>query len=389
MESYIYLEPVSSVSTSFNSSATVRLPSSSDVITIDFSVGRLPTMTVTGQTKTLGSDYEIYYRIYLSDKFYATVNTKEIRNDVNPSLEADWAAFEPYTIESNNRSSSVASLVASRKYYSIERESGYLKRFDGNGVFAPKPSGRLWFETSDDMFDSANLTDDINADIAGMRSGTPQYAYVSMYIVMRSFDSQTLTPIYSTPTFINVFLLPSDVLVVPVQGVSINGYIPTPPYPAAVKLTANVTPTNATNKTVVWTLDNENIAGIRVLDNADNAIIVYSKTNPGGTVNVTVRTNDGGFTMSTAVDLAGIPVDTVDIDHSQLTLTVGSSGTLTTTISPSNAKDPTIDWSSSDNRVATVTPMGVVTAVAHGSAIITAKTTDGTEIVKTCAVTVN
>jgi hypothetical protein len=389
IESYTYLEPVSSVTASFNSSAVVRLPSSSDVITIDFSVGKIPSMTVSGQTKTLGADYEIYYRIYLSDKSQPTVNTKEIRNDVNPALESDWAAFEPYTDDSNNRSSSVAALVTSRKYYSIETESGYLKRSSGNGAFNPKPSDKLWFETSDELFDSANLTDNVNADVRGVSTGTPMYAYASMYIVMRDFDTQTLTPIYSAPTFINVFLLPSNVPVVSVTGVSILTPAPTPlTTPAAVRLTVNVTPANATNKSITWTLSNETIAGIRVLDTVDNAVIVYSKTAPGGTVGVTVKTSDGGFTATSNIVLSGMAVQTLDLNHSQRTLSAGASETLIATVNPSTATTQAIDWESSNTSVATVSSTGTVTAVSAGTAIITARTKDGTEITKTCVITV-
>jgi hypothetical protein len=365
----------------------VRLPSSPDVITIDFTVGKIPSITINNQTKSLGSDYEMYYRIYLSDKIQPTVNTREIRNDVNPALEADWAAFEPYTVESNNRSSSVASLVASRKYYPIETASSYLRRSNGNGAFNPKPSDKLWFETSDDLFDGANLTDNVNADVAGMRSGTPMYAYVSMYIVMRDFDPQTLTPVYSAPTFINVFKLPSDVLEVSVNGVSIAGYTLTTPLPAAVRLTADITPNTATNKSVVWTLDNETDAGIRILGTEDNAVIVYSKT-ASPTVNVSVRTNDGNFATSKEITLAGIAVQTVDLNLTQQTLSVGNSVTLTPTVSPTNAARQIINWSSSNTSIATVSSNGVVNALSPGNAIITATTTDGTEIVKTCAITV-
>jgi uncharacterized protein YjdB len=389
IESYLYLPPVSSVTASFNSSAIVRLPESSDILTIDFTVGKIPSMTVSGQAKTLGSDYEIYYRIYLSDKSHPTVNTSEIRRDVNPTLEADWAAFEPYTVDSNNRSSAVASLVTSRKYYSIlMNSSGNLMRANGNGAFNPKPTDRL-FMTSDDLFDSANLTDNVNADIAGMATGTPMYAYVSMYIVMRDFDTQTLSPVYSAPTFINVFLLPSNIPVVSVTGVNITAPTPQGASPAAIRLTANVTPANATNKGVEWTVNDTTNAGIRVLD-AGNAVIVYSKTSSGGTITVTARTNDGNFTANNTVTLSGIAVQTLALNFSQQTLSVGASVTLTATVTPTDAKTQAIAWSSSNTSVATVdSQTGFVTGKAAGTATITATTTDGTEITKTCEITVN
>ncbi|MDR0383061.1 MAG: hypothetical protein LBH50_03650 [Spirochaetaceae bacterium] len=209
IESYAYLSPVTDIVSTFNSNAVISLPSSPDVIKIDFSPGNVPVMTVSNRTKTLGTDYEIYYKIYLSDKFHSTVNIGSIRNDVNPALQADWAAFEPYTVDSNNGSSYVSQLVANRKYYSIMADSsGNLLRSNGNGAFNPKPSNRFFIYDSD-LADSANLNGNINADIAGMTGGSPRYAYVSMYIVMRDFNEQTLAPVFSAPAFINVFLLPS------------------------------------------------------------------------------------------------------------------------------------------------------------------------------------
>ena len=65
-------------------------------------------------------------------------------------------------------------------------------------------------------------------------------------------------------------------------------------------------------------------------------------------------------------------------------LTVGATVTLTATITPDNATDKTVTWSSSDSGIATVAG-GLVTGVAAGSATITAKAGDKTA---TCAVTV-
>ena len=62
--------------------------------------------------------------------------------------------------------------------------------------------------------------------------------------------------------------------------------------------------------------------------------------------------------------------------------------TLTATITPSNATNKNVTWTSSNISVATVSDAGVVTSKANGTAIITAKTTDGTNLTATCNVTV-
>ena len=77
-------------------------------------------------------------------------------------------------------------------------------------------------------------------------------------------------------------------------------------------------------------------------------------------------------------------VTDVSLNKTSLTLTDGGSETLTATITPSNATDQTVTWSSDNQNVATVSD-GVVTAVSPGSAKITA-TADGKS--DTCTVTV-
>ena len=82
-----------------------------------------------------------------------------------------------------------------------------------------------------------------------------------------------------------------------------------------------------------------------------------------------------------------VAVTGVTLDPTSTTLTVGNTETLTATVTPTNATNKSVTWSSSDTNVATVSN-GVVTAVAPGTATITATTTDGS-YTATCTVTVN
>ena len=89
------------------------------------------------------------------------------------------------------------------------------------------------------------------------------------------------------------------------------------------------------------------------------------------------------------------PTETIlatGISLSQTTLsfnTANQSKTLTATVTPSNATNKNVKWTSSNTSVATVSDAGVVTSKANGTAIITAKTTDGTNLTATCTVTVD
>ena len=83
-----------------------------------------------------------------------------------------------------------------------------------------------------------------------------------------------------------------------------------------------------------------------------------------------------------------ISVTGVSLNESGITLDVGGSKTLAATVTPENATNKKVRWTSDNETVATVSEDGVVTAVAGGTAVITATTHDGL-FTATCTVTVN
>ena len=90
----------------------------------------------------------------------------------------------------------------------------------------------------------------------------------------------------------------------------------------------------------------------------------------------------GGKSYASAVPVLG-----VTLDKATMSLTAGSTGTLIVTIDPTDAANKSLIWTSDNEAVATVDENGKVTAVAEGTAHITAKTVDG-EKTAVCAVTV-
>ena len=82
--------------------------------------------------------------------------------------------------------------------------------------------------------------------------------------------------------------------------------------------------------------------------------------------------------------------ESIKLNKSSLTFVgTGSTQKLTATITPSTVANKTLKWSSSNTSVAKVSSTGVVTPVGIGTATITVKTTDGSNLSKTCKVTVN
>lgn len=81
-----------------------------------------------------------------------------------------------------------------------------------------------------------------------------------------------------------------------------------------------------------------------------------------------------------------VAVSSISLNKSSTSIEKGNTETLTATISPAEATDKSVTWTSSDPSVATVDASGVVTAVAAGEATITAEASNG--LTATCAVTV-
>lgn len=70
-------------------------------------------------------------------------------------------------------------------------------------------------------------------------------------------------------------------------------------------------------------------------------------------------------------------VKSIDVNPSSISLSVGGSKQITATVSPADAADKTLTWSSSNVSIATVSSSGVITAKAAGTAVITASSRNG------------
>lgn len=82
-------------------------------------------------------------------------------------------------------------------------------------------------------------------------------------------------------------------------------------------------------------------------------------------------------------------VEQIVLNKTEGVLTVGNSVTVTATVTPDNATNATVNWTSSDEKVATVDSNGKVTAVAAGNATITATSESDGDVSADYALTVN
>ena len=154
----------------------------------------------------------------------------------------------------------------------------------------------------------------------------------------------------------------------PVESISLNHDAKTfTKAGETLQLTATIYPDSATNKTVTWKSSDKTVATV------DESGLVTAVGN--GTADITATTEDGNFKATCQVTVE-IPELTLSLDKSELTLTqTEEQQKLTATVSDTEEK---VTWLSSDPFVATVTRDGTVTAIANGTATITASAGDKT-----------
>ena len=148
-------------------------------------------------------------------------------------------------------------------------------------------------------------------------------------------------------------------------------------------LIPTVNPSNAADKSLNWTSSNTSVATV----NAEGKVTAVSK----GTATIKAETKDGsGQYASCSVTVKRI-VSSIQLNKTSLVLFRGTSNvseTLTATISPSDASNTSVTWTSSDTSVASVSPSGVVTGKAKGKATITVTANDDSGVQATCEVEV-
>ncbi|MBQ3543807.1 MAG: Ig-like domain-containing protein [Lachnospiraceae bacterium] len=137
------------------------------------------------------------------------------------------------------------------------------------------------------------------------------------------------------------------------------------------KVTPTITPMDATDMTVIWKSSDESVATV------DNGVITGVKE---GSATITATTSNGlskEVKVTVKVNPNVVKPTKVSVLPMELSLIKGDTYTLNATVEPSNATNKSVKWSSSNEKVVTVTSAGVVTAVAKGSAEITATTSNG------------
>lgn len=147
-------------------------------------------------------------------------------------------------------------------------------------------------------------------------------------------------------------------------------------------LKATVSPSGATNKTVKWTSSNTKVATV-----STKGVVKGVKA---GTATITCAATDGSGKKTTCkVTIKNLPVSSITLSKTSITVYPTKSYTLTATVSPSDATNKAVKWTSSDTTAATVSSTGVVKGIKAGkTATITCTAADGSGKKATCKVAV-
>lgn len=161
---------------------------------------------------------------------------------------------------------------------------------------------------------------------------------------------------------------------VPVESVEIDRDEAEVLLNSIVKLNAVINPQDATDAVLVWSSEDESVATVDNDGNVRGARLGTTK----------IIAEAGGKKDECVVTVIPVPVESVELNKSDVELVVGASVRLSATVYPSDATDKTLTWTSSDSGVATVVD-GLVKAVGEGTADITVACGGKTDV---CHVTV-
>ncbi len=153
---------------------------------------------------------------------------------------------------------------------------------------------------------------------------------------------------------------------VPADGITVDKEEITLTEGETDKITASVTPDDATEKGVTYESSDESVVkvdengNITAVGEGTAVITVISKDDPSVTAKVSVT-----------VDPVNVPADGITVDREEITLTEGETDKITASVTPDDATEKGVTYKSSDESVVKVDENGNITAVGAGEAVIT------------------
>jgi hypothetical protein len=208
-------------------------PVDASSVVVTSNTGARVTIAVESGEGDYSPTFLLYYKIYISGASESGTITSADMSRINSTLISDYNGIFSYTtLNTTNRPVFTPTVFSNRNFYAMfigssETFSGpgnvtinfenqnsnpsltlnlgtaqTLSRSSSGGSFTPLPKDNLSFRNF------TELRDTVNRDVAQGSGG--DYSYCAVYIIKRGVNPNTLSAIYSAPTFIAVFRLPDS-----------------------------------------------------------------------------------------------------------------------------------------------------------------------------------
>lgn len=132
-------------------------------------------------------------------------------------------------------------------------------------------------------------------------------------------------------------------------------------------LVATVLPDNATDKTIEWTSSDNDVVEV-----ARGRLLAHK----AGDAVITATAKDGQGAKATVTVKVIVEAESVEVSGAKH-IAINGTVTFAATVSPENATDKTVTWTTDNDKIATVDKNGVLTGVAEGKVVVTATTANG------------
>ena len=141
-----------------------------------------------------------------------------------------------------------------------------------------------------------------------------------------------------------------------------------------------ITPSYATGQSLKWKSSNEEVA---VVNSKGRVVALLS-----GTATITAMASDDSEVCASCEIVVRRMVECIQLNQTSVKLVAGNAFSLNAIVTPKDAYDTSLTWSTTDDDIAMILGNGRVVAVSAGTATITAKANDGSEVFATCEVVV-
>jgi hypothetical protein len=208
-------------------------PVEASSVVVTTNTGARAIVAIDGSESLYSPSFLLYYKIYISTANELSAISPDVMSRINSTLSTDYNGILSYTtLNTTNRPVFTPTIFSSRNFYTMvvgssetfsttgelrinfENQNNAslpsasvgggpaltLYRSTGGGSFVPLPENDLRFRNFTELRNTQNR------DVAQGSGG--DFSYCAVYIVKRGVNPNTLTAIYSAPTFLAVFRLP-------------------------------------------------------------------------------------------------------------------------------------------------------------------------------------